>query len=152
MSSRMKNPVYVLPDATKGVQHLLKATGSGRVPELTRELVALRASQINGCGACVHGHVTAAKKLGETDERLGLVATWREAPFYTDAERAALALTEAATRLADLSAEAVPDALWEEVCAHYDEEQRSALLLTIALTNLFNRVNVSIKEPAGTTW
>ncbi|MGW0431724.1 carboxymuconolactone decarboxylase family protein [Micromonospora sp. NPDC003197] len=152
MQARMKNPAMVLPDALKGIQHLLKAVGQGGLSERTRELVALRASQINGCSACVHAHVLNARKAGETEERLAVVAAWREAPFFTDAERAALALTEAVTRLADRSADSVSDELWNEVADHYDEKQLAALILTVATINFFNCINTTIKEPAGTTW
>src|SRR5687768_6776833 len=104
---RMKNPAFVLPDAMKGIQHLLKATTQGGVPQSTIELIGLRVSQINGCAACVLGHLAGAKKLDETDERLATVAVWREAPFFSDAERAALQLAETVTRLADRPDEAV---------------------------------------------
>jgi AhpD family alkylhydroperoxidase len=143
---RMKNPVLVLPDGMKGVQHLLKATSQGGVPRQTLELVGLRASQINGCGACILGHWREAKKAGEADERLATVAAWRHAPFFTDAERAALALAEAMTRMADLSGEAVPDAIWNEATEHYDEQQLSAIILMVATLNFFNRINVTVRE------
>ncbi|MGW0552345.1 carboxymuconolactone decarboxylase family protein [Streptomyces altiplanensis] len=152
MKARMKNPVTVLPDAMKGVQNLLKAVHQGGVPQRTMELVHLRASQINGCSACVHGGVASAKKAGESDERLHAVAAWREAPFFTDAERAALALAEAATRIADRTGQAVPDAVWDEAADHFDEEQLAALILMIATTNFFNRLNATVQEPAGATW
>ena len=108
MQARMKNPAMVLPGAMQSIQGLMKATTQGGVPQATLELVHLRASQINGCSACVDMGAKQAKKAGETDERLFAVAAWREAPYFTDAERAALALTEAATRLSD-RADAVPD-------------------------------------------
>jgi AhpD family alkylhydroperoxidase len=152
MHARMKNPAIVLPDAMKGIQNLLTAMSQGGVPQQTQELVGLRASQINGCSACVHAHVHVAKKAGETDERLAAVTAWREAPFLTDAVRAALTLTEAATRLADRSGDAVPDEIWDAAADHYDERQLAAIILMIATTNLFNRINATIKEPAGTTW
>ncbi|AJT69292.3 hypothetical protein T261_7695 [Streptomyces lydicus] len=145
----MKNPAMVLPEAMKGIQHLLKATNQGGVPQLTLELIGVRASQINGCGPCVLGHYQEAKKAGETEERLAVVAAWREAPFFTDAERAALALTEAVTRLADRSGDGVPDEIWDAAAAHYDEQQLSAIVLMIATLNLFNRINVTVKEEAG---
>ncbi|MBA2596454.1 MAG: carboxymuconolactone decarboxylase family protein [Chloroflexia bacterium] len=151
MQPRMKNPAMVLPDAMKAIQGLYKATSEGGVPQQTLELVHLRASQINGCSACVDSGARSAKKAGETDERLFAVAAWREAPYFTDAERAALALAEAATRLSD-RADAVPDEIWEEAARHYDEQQLAALILWIATTNLFNRLNVTIREPAGVTW
>ncbi|WPO76646.1 MULTISPECIES: carboxymuconolactone decarboxylase family protein [unclassified Streptomyces] len=118
-------------------------------------LVHLRASQINNCSACGYASVAGGKKAGDTDERLHNVAAWRKAPFYTafytDAERAALALTEAATRLQD-GAEGVTDEIWDEVNAHFSEEQIGAINLEIALTDFFNRINRTIKEPAGQTW
>jgi AhpD family alkylhydroperoxidase len=147
----MKNPAMVLPDAMKAIQDLYKATSKGGVPQQTLELVHLRASQINGCSACVDSGARSAKKAGETDERLFAVAAWREAPYFTDAERAALAFAEAATRLSD-RADAVPDEIWEEAARHYDEQQLAALILWIATTNLFNRLNATIRELAGATW
>lgn len=152
MQARMKNPAYVLPGALKGIGTMFQAIGEGGLPEELAEIVGLRASQINGCSACVHGHVQNLRKAGASEERIASVAAWREAPFYDDAERAALQLTEAVTRLADRSHESVPDALWDEVADHFDEKQLSALILTVSLTNLFNRINTTIKEPAGTTW
>ncbi|MFF8599079.1 carboxymuconolactone decarboxylase family protein [Streptomyces sp. NPDC015232] len=152
IQARMKNPAYVLPDGLKGIGSVFKAVaGGGLAPEL-QEIVALRASQINGCSACVHAHHANLVKAGESTERIASVAAWREAPFYDEAERAALALTEAVTRLADRSGEAVDDALWDEVTRHFDERQTSALLLLIGVTNMFNRLNAAIREPAGTTW
>lgn len=145
---RMKNPAFVLPDAMKGIQNLLKATTQGGVPQRTLELVGLRVSQINGCAPCVRGHVREARKVGETDERLAMVAVWREAPYFTDDERAALQLAEAVTRTADRSDEAVPDAVWDEAADHFDERQLAALLVMIGTLNLFNRINVAVKERA----
>ncbi|MEU1307339.1 carboxymuconolactone decarboxylase family protein [Streptomyces cinnamoneus] len=150
MNARMKSPVEVLPDAMKGIQNIFKAVHQGGVPQAVLELVHLRASQINGCSACVYGGVDSAKKAGETDERLHAVAAWREAPFFTDAERAALALAEAATRLADGSG--VPDDVWDEAADNFDEQQLSAIILMVALTNFFNRLNVTVQAPAGQTW
>ncbi len=152
MQARMTNPAMVLPDVMKGVQQILKAMSQGGVPQATMELVHLRASQINGCSVCVHGGAAAARKAGETDERLAAVAVWREAPFFTDAERAALALAEHATRIADRSGDAVPDDVWQAAREHYDERQLAALILMIAMTNFFNRINATVKEPAGATW
>jgi AhpD family alkylhydroperoxidase len=151
VQARMKNPGMILPDAMTAIQSLIKAISKGGAPKKTLELVHLRASQINGCSACVYGGVASAKKAGETDERLSVVAAWREAPFFTDAERAALALTEAATRLSDRG-DQVPDEIWEAAAAHYNEQELAAIILTIATTNFFNRINVTIKEPAGATW
>jgi AhpD family alkylhydroperoxidase len=152
MQARMKNPAAVLPDAVDAIQGLIKAAGKGGVPQQTLDLVHLRASQINGCSTCVYGGAVSAKKNGETDERLWMVAAWREAPFFTDAERAALALAEAMTRLSDRAEDAVSDALWDEVADHYDEQQLASLILWIATTNLFNRINATLKQPAGATW
>jgi AhpD family alkylhydroperoxidase len=147
---RMKNPAFVLPDAMKGIQYLLRATTQGGVPQRTLELVGLRVSQINGCAACIQGHVREARKAGETDERLMAVAAWWEAPYFDDAERAALRLAEAVTRTADRSGteEAVPDAVWDEAADHYDEKQLAALIIMIGTLNLFNRINVTVKEDA----
>jgi AhpD family alkylhydroperoxidase len=111
MQARMSNPVTILPDANEGIQSLLKAAYKGSVPRTVLGLVHLRASQINGCSFCVDAGGRSAKKEGETDERLFAVAAWRESPYFTDAERAALALTEAATRLADRP-DPVPDEIW----------------------------------------
>ena len=145
---RMKNPAIVLPDAMTGIQHLLKATIKGGVPQRTLELVGLRVSQINGCSVCIYGHLREAKKLDETDERIATVAAWRDSPFFDDAERAALHLAEVVTRLADRSDEPVPDAVWDEAAEHYDERQLAALIVMIGTLNLFNRFNVTVKERA----
>src|ERR687885_2780915 len=147
IQARMTNPAFVVPDAMQALQALGKAVQESGLPPRTIELVNLRASQINGCGVCAVQHPRIAKKLGETDERLFAVAAWREAPYFTDAERAALALTEAATRLAD-RADPVPDAIWEEATRHYDERGLAALILSIATTNLFNRLNVTTRQVA----
>jgi AhpD family alkylhydroperoxidase len=151
LQARMSNPATILPDAMQGIQALLKAAKQGGVPSATLELVHLRASQINGCSFCVVSGARSAKKAGETDERIFAVAAWREAPYFTDAERAALALTEAATRLAD-RADPVPDEIWDEAARHYDEQGLAALLVMIATTNLFNRLNAPIRQVAGAGW
>jgi AhpD family alkylhydroperoxidase len=151
MQTRMSNPATILPDASDGIQALLKATRKGGVPRATLELVHLRASQINGCSFCVDSGARSAKKAGETDERLFAVAAWREAPYFTDAERAALALTEAVTRLA-ARADPVPDEIWDEASRHYDEKGLAALILMIATTNLFNRLNATTRQVAGAQW
>jgi len=147
--ARMRNPAVVLPEATKAILSLLKATKTGDLPEATLELVHLRASQINGCGFCIDSAVKSAKKLGEDEQRLFSVSAWREAPYFTEAERAALALAEAATRLSD-RADPVPDDVWNEAAAHYDERQLASLVLMIAISNLFNRINVPTRQVAGT--
>lgn len=151
MQARIKNPVVFLPDAYTGIQPLIKATKSGGVPEATLELVHLRVSQINGCSWCVDYGLKSARKAGETDERLFGVAAWREMPYYTEAERAALALAEAATRLADRT-DPVSDEVWDEAAKHYDEKALAALTLIIALTNFFNRVNATTRQVAGSGW
>ena len=145
---RMKNPAAVIPEATSAIQDLVKAAYKGGVSPRTLELVHLRASQINGCSFCVGTSAGSITQKGESVERLMAVAAWRDAPYFTDAERAALALTEAVTRLADRS-DPVPDAIWEEATKYYDERCMSALLLWIATTNLFNHLNVPTRQPAG---
>ena len=142
LQPRMKNPAAVLPGAWQAVEALHAATAKGGVPAATLNLVHLRASQINGCSSCVNAGSQGARQAGETDERLFTVTAWREAPFFTEAERAALALTEAVTRLSD-RADPVSDQIWDEAARHYDEKGLAALVLTIATTNLFNRLNVS---------
>jgi AhpD family alkylhydroperoxidase len=149
--ARMKNPAALLPDATKAIQALIAATMQGGVPTATLALVHLRASQINGCSFCVDAGAKHAKQGGETDERVFAVAAWRETPYFNDAERAALALSESVTRLSD-RADPVPDAIWDEAARHYDERQLAALVLWIATTNVFNRINVSTRQPAGAGW
>jgi AhpD family alkylhydroperoxidase len=151
MGARMSNPANVLPDAITGVQHLIKAIRQGGVAQTTLELVHMRVSQINGCSACVYAGMHSARKAGETDDRLVQVATWREATCFTDAERAALALAEAATRLADRP-EAVSDEIWDDAADHFDEKGLASIIMMIAMTNLFNRINATVREPAGTIW
>jgi AhpD family alkylhydroperoxidase len=151
MQARMTNPAHVLPGALAPIQALLKATKKGGVAEATLELVHLRVSQINGCSPCVDAGTKQAKKAGETDERLFAVAAWRDAPYFTDAERAALALAEAATRIND-RADPVPDDIWNEAAAHYDEPGLASLILMIAITNLFNRLNATTRQVAGQAW
>jgi AhpD family alkylhydroperoxidase len=151
IQARMTNPAFVVPEAMQALQALGKAIQKGGVPAKTLELVNLRASQINGCGVCAVQHPRIAKKLGETDERLFAVAAWREAPYFTDAERAALALTEAATRLSD-RADPVPDEIWDEAARHYDEQALAALVLNIASINVWNRLNVTTRQVAGQEW
>ena len=151
MQARMSNPVFVVPGAMDALQALGKAVQEGGVPPKTLEFVNLRASQINGCGVCAVQHPRIARKLGETDERLFAVAAWREAPYFTDAERAALALTEAATRMGD-RADPVPDEVWDEAARHYDEPALAALVIAIANINVWNRLNVATRQVAGQEW
>ena len=148
MEARMKNPAMGVPGAMDALLALNKSTEKGGVPQRTLELVHLRASQINGCGVCVDMHGRALKKQGETDERLFTVAAWRDAPYFTDAERAALALTEAVTRLSDRP-DPVPDAVWRDAAKHYDERGLASLILAIAAVNVWNRLNVSTRQIAG---
>jgi len=146
--ARMKNPVMIYPDALPALLALNKATESEDLPYVTRQLVHLRASQINGCGVCVDMHARELKQAGEPDERIFAVAAWRETPYFTDAERAALALAEAATRLSDRP-DPVPDEIWDEAARHYDEPALAALLIQIALINFANRLNVPVRQVAG---
>ncbi|MEV5574778.1 carboxymuconolactone decarboxylase family protein [Spirillospora sp. NPDC052269] len=152
MQARMKNPAFVLPDAMKGIGAIFKAVNQGGLSHELQEIVGLRVSQINGCSACVHAHSANLVKAGQSAERIASVAAWREAPFYSDAERAALELAEAATRVADRCGDAVSDQLWDTAADHFDENQLAALILLISVTNLFNRINATIREPAGTSW
>ncbi len=148
VKSRMKNPAMVLPEVMQGLLALNKATEKGGVPHKTIGLVQLRASQINGCSVCVDLHGRDLKKAGETDDRLFTVAAWRDAPYFTEAERAALALAEALTRLSDRP-DPVPDELWNEVSRHYDERALAALITSIAVINVWNRLNAATRQVAG---
>ncbi|MCF4139416.1 carboxymuconolactone decarboxylase family protein [Streptomyces sp. Tue 6430] len=139
------------PVAAKAMKHVVAAAmalGESTLPASTRELVMLRASQINGCAGCVDMHTKDATAAGETAQRLHLVATWREAKVFTDAERAALELAEEGTRIAD-AAGGVPDEVWANAAKHYDEDQLADLVTQIALINAFNRANVITRQPAG---
>jgi AhpD family alkylhydroperoxidase len=143
----MKNPLVVIPEV---LQVLLAVNKSAEddLPFVTRKLVHLRASQINGCSACVDMHARELKKADQPVERIFAVAAWRETPYFTDAERAALALTEAVTRLSD-RVDPVPDDVWAEAARHYDERGLAALLVQIALINAFNRLNVPVRQVVG---
>ncbi len=148
VQSRMQNPALVLSDAMQPIQQLFKAAHSGGVDGQTLELVHLRVSQINGCSACVDGGARTARAAGVGDERLATVAAWREAPYFTDEERAALTLAEAATRLADRP-DAVSDEVWDTAATYFDEKQLAAIVLMIGVTNLFNRLNATTRQIAG---
>lgn len=148
MEPRIKDPFGLLPDVLPAFLAVDKATANDDVPQTTRQLVHLRASQINNCGFCVDMHARELKKAGEKDERIFSVAAWRDTPYYTEAERAALALTEAATRLSDRE-DAVPDEVWNEAARHYDSRALAVLLVQIALINAFNRLNVPMRRTAG---
>ncbi|WP_330344634.1 carboxymuconolactone decarboxylase family protein [Streptomyces longwoodensis] len=125
-----------------------KAVSDSSLPAATQELVKIRASQINGCGFCTDMHTKDAAHAGESAQRLHLVAVWREATVFTEAERAALELTEQGTRIAD-AAGGVSDEVWQNAAKHYDEEQLAALVSLIAIINAYNRVNVINQQPAG---
>ena len=148
MQARMRNPVIIVPDAMRALYALAAASKKGNVPSRTLLLVHLRASQINGCSFCVDMHARLMRKEGETDDRLVAVAAWRHAPYFTAAERAALALTEALTRLSDRE-DPVPDAIWNEAARHYDEKGLAALILAIAGINVWNRLNAAVGQIAG---
>lgn len=146
--SRMSNPVFVLPDALQALLALAKSTEIAGLPTTTRDLVNLRASQINGCSVCVDLHARDLKKAGEADERVFAVAAWRHTPYFTEAERAALALTEALTRLSDRE-DPVPDTIWDGAARHYDEKALAALVVSIAQINVWNRLNVAVGQMVG---
>jgi AhpD family alkylhydroperoxidase len=147
MQARMKNPALVIPDAMQTLQDLAKSAERGGVPLRTLGLVHLRVSQINGCSVCVDLALR-FKKAEDTNERLFAVAAWRDAPYFSDAERAALALAESVTRLSD-RADPVPDEIWDEAARHYNESELAGLILWISMTNVWNRINVSTRQVAG---
>ncbi|MBV8759916.1 MAG: carboxymuconolactone decarboxylase family protein [Deltaproteobacteria bacterium] len=146
MQARIRNPAMILPEALAPAQALAKVADP-ILPEKLRHLVHLRASQINGCAFCLELHTK--MKTDETPQRLLTVAAWRDSPFFTDAERAALALTEAVTRIAD---DGVPDTVWDDAKKHFDERQLAALVLHVAVVNVWNRLNVATRQVAGTGW
>jgi AhpD family alkylhydroperoxidase len=143
----MKNVAMVLPEAMQAILALGKSADNAGVAPKTMQLVQLRASQINGCSVCVDMHLHHMKQKGETDARCFTVSAWRDAPYFTEAERAALALAEAVTRLSDRP-DPVPDAVWSEAARHYDERALAALLVGIATINVWNRLNVPTKQVA----
>ncbi|GII82350.1 alkyl hydroperoxide reductase AhpD [Sphaerisporangium siamense] len=139
------------PAAGKALKHLMpagKALKESSLPAAAQELVALRVSQINGCAVCVDMHTKDAAAGGETSVRLNLVAAWREATVFTEAERAALELAEEGTRVAD-AAGGVGDEVWARAAAHYDDEQLTALVMLISFMNMANRLNIITRQPAG---
>ena len=148
MQARMTHPVFLVPEALQALTAYSRAAEGLGVPAQTIEMVHLRASQINGCSVCVELHSNALKKEGETDERLYAIAAWRDAPYFSDAERAALELTEAVTRVADRG-DPVPDDVWAEAARHYDEQGLSALLIAITCVNAWNRLNAATRQVAG---
>ncbi|MFF4213280.1 carboxymuconolactone decarboxylase family protein [Streptomyces sp. NPDC001796] len=139
------------PTAGKALKHLMTAGRTIKdspLPAATQELVALRVSQINGCAVCIDMHTKEAAAAGETSVRLNLVAAWREATVFTEAERAALQLAEQGTRIAD-AAGGVTDEVWACAAEHYDEEQLTALVILVSFMNMVNRLNVITRQPAG---
>ena len=147
LEPRMKHPAFVLPGAYEALLALSRSTKNQGVPDTTLYMVELRASQINGCSYCCAMHAAEMRAAGESAERIDTVAAWREAPWFSDAERAALALTEALTRLADRP-DAVSDEIWDEVTRHYDEKGCAALVVTIASINVWNRTNAATHQIA----
>jgi AhpD family alkylhydroperoxidase len=148
MQPRIDSPAMTVPGAMAALQKLSASTKHSGIPETTLYLVTLRASQINGCAVCADMHSREMKAAGEPDARIFTLATWRETPYFSDAERAALALTEAATRLADRS-DPVPDEVWEEAARHYNEQQLAALVIAIAGINAWNRINAATRQITG---
>ncbi|MET7703028.1 carboxymuconolactone decarboxylase family protein [Streptomyces sp. NPDC005485] len=139
------------PLAGKVLKHINSANkvlADSTLSTTTQELVKIRASQINGCGFCTDMHTKDAVHEGETPQRLHLVAAWREAKVFTDAERAALELTEQGTRIAD-AAGGVTDEAWANAAKYFDEDQLAALLSLIAVINAYNRINIINQQPAG---
>jgi len=148
MEARMTHPVFVVPAAQKALAEYNHASEGLGVPPETLEMIHLRASQINGCSVCVQLHSTNLKKEGMSDERLFTIAAWRDAPYFTDAERAALELAEVVTRVAD-KGDPVPDEVWAEAARHYDEQGLSALLIAITSINVWNRLNAATRQVAA---
>jgi AhpD family alkylhydroperoxidase len=148
MQPRIQNPAILVPGAMQALQRLGIAARKAGVPATTLYLIETRASQINGCSVCLDMHSRELKAAGEPDERIFMVGAWREAPYFSDAERAALALTEAATRLADRP-DPIPDEVWQEAARHYDESQLAGLVVAIASINAWNRINAATRQVTG---
>ncbi|HEY6491617.1 MAG: carboxymuconolactone decarboxylase family protein [Terracidiphilus sp.] len=148
LKARMSHPAFVVPDAMQALQALGEATKQSGLAQSIRDMVCLRISQINGCSVCVDMHARDMKRGGESFERIVAVVAWRDNPAFTSEERAALALAEATTRLSD-QADPVPDDIWNEAARHFDEKALAGLLLTIANINVWNRLNVAIRQVAG---
>lgn len=148
MQSRIKNPAMLLPDAMQALLALNSAVEKSGLSPTILGLVHLRVSQVNGCSVCVDMGWRQLRKIGETDERLFTVSAWRDTSYFTDAERAALALAEASTRVAD-QPDPVPDAVWNEAARHFTEREQAALTLSIGLTNVWNRLNITTRQVAG---
>lgn len=148
LKARMSNPVMIIPEAMQALLALGASSKKAGLSPVMHELVNLRASQINGCSVCVDLHSRELKKAGEADERIFAVSAWRDNPIFADDERAALALTEAVTRLAD-QPDAVPDAIYEDAARHFDERALAALIIAIANINVWNRLNVAVRQVVG---
>ena len=148
MQTRIHNPAPIVPGALEALQKFGNSAKSAGIPSTTLSLVELRASQINGCSVCVDMHSRELELAGERSERIHTVVAWRETPYFTDAERAALALTEAVTRIADRP-DPVPDDIWNEAARHYSEAQLAALVVEIAAINAFNRLNAATRQVTG---
>ncbi|WP_242582415.1 carboxymuconolactone decarboxylase family protein [Amycolatopsis sp. 195334CR] len=147
-TERMPNPAMLVPEAMEALMAVNRAITGAGVDGGLLALSHLRASQVNGCGPCVAGGVHQARQHGLTDEQVHAVAAWRETPWFSDEQRAALALTEAVTRLADRP-DPVPDHVWDLAAKHFDQKELAALLLNIAITNAFNRLNAPTRQQAG---
>ena len=145
---RLLNPAAMMPDALEGIQKMLVAVQKGGLSPSILALTHMRASQINGCSSCIEGTINHELRSGDLDDRLLAVAAWHDSSRFAADERAALALTECMTRLDD-RADAVPDEIWQTAAEHFDERGLAALVLHVALVNLFNRVNVTTRQPAG---
>jgi AhpD family alkylhydroperoxidase len=148
MEPRIKSPAQTLPGARDAILTIVKAAEGCGLPRTILELVNVRVGQINGCSVCVDLHARVLKKLGEGDARIFALGAWREAPYYTAAERAALALAEATTRLSD-RADAVPDDIWKEAAHHFTDAQLGGLVMSIAVANLWNRLNAATRQVSG---
>ena len=148
MEARIENPAMTFPGTLEALTKLRASVGDAGIPETTLYLIDVRASQINGCGVCLDMHTRELEHAGEPTAKIFTVAAWREAPYFTDAERAALALTEAATRLAD-RADPVPEEVWEEAARHYTEPQLAALVIAIANINAWNRLQAVTGQISG---
>ena len=148
LNARMPNPVFVTAGALEALQAVAATTADQGVPSELLELINLRVSQLNGCSVCVDLHARGLKRMGESEDRIVGAGAWRHSPYFGDAERAALALAESLTRLADRP-DPVPDDVWDEAARHYDEQALSALVLSIAQINLWNRLNVAVGQLVG---
>lgn len=148
MQARINNPVMSIPGALDGIREFGMSARTTGVSEETLALVQLRVSQINGCSVCADMHSRELEIMGCASERLHTLAAWRETPYFSDAERAALALAEAATRIAD-NPESVSDEIWDDAARHFSEQELGGLVVCIAAINAFNRLNATTRQPTG---